>query len=239
MLRSSDAEAFECRTGANEDGDATSVQAGTPAVAEPVSTNSRRETWSEMARAKRPSSFDCDLASARLETDREWCVFLHSYLLKMRHTPAAQPAHLAEGLYLGGLVEARDTPRLERMGIGACVNAAPLQCPPGGMVPAEWPVLVVEAEDAPTFPLLEPDRVAAVVSFINEQRLTRGCSVLVHCFAGVNRSAALAAAYLLAAEQWPLSKVIERIATARGPVLRNTGFLMQLVKLARKLDLLS
>ena len=43
----------------------------------------------------------------------------------------------------------------------------------------------------------------------------------------MNRSAALAAAYLLLREQLPLTEVVERLVDGRGPVLRNTGFLMQ------------
>ena len=70
------------------------------------------------------------------------------------------------------------------------------------------------------------------MEFLEQQREhLRPC--LLHCFAGMNRSVALAVAYLLLKERMTLRSAVRLLAERRGWVLSNDGFMHQLVRLAR------
>ena len=56
------------------------------------------------------------------------------------------------------------------------------------------------------------------------------CGVLVHCWGGVNRSAAVAAAYLTTHCSVPLCAAVDRLTRQRGTVLTNQSFRKQLVR---------
>jgi hypothetical protein len=62
--------------------------------------------------------------------------------------------------------------------------------------------------------------------------------VLVHCAAGINRSGALAVAYVMHRERMPLLEAARHCAAQRGPLLWNRGFREQLVQFARAEGLL-
>jgi hypothetical protein len=62
--------------------------------------------------------------------------------------------------------------------------------------------------------------------------------VLVHCAAGINRSGALAMAYVMHRERMPLLEAARHCAAQRGPLLWNRGFREQLVQYARAEGLL-
>ena len=59
--------------------------------------------------------------------------------------------------------------------------------------------------------------------------LAHGKGVLLHCYAGVNRSGAVAAAYLAHEKAVPLRAAIMQLRETRGTVLTNQHFLKQLV----------
>lgn len=74
-------------------------------------------------------------------------------------------------------------------------------------------------------PLLSPRRAAhfhPVASFIHEGRLKGG--VLVHCYAGVSRSAALLAGYLILRHSASLDSAVQMLRAARPSVDPNPGF---------------
>jgi hypothetical protein len=64
-----------------------------------------------------------------------------------------------------------------------------------------------------------------------------GCA-LVHCWAGINRSAAVAVALLMLLERCPLLSAIAAVVRVRGLVLQNKSFRLQLVRLAKSEGLL-
>lgn len=72
----------------------------------------------------------------------------------------------------------------------------------------------------------------ATMEFLEQQR-KESRPVLLHCFAGMNRSVALAAAYLVVKERMALRSAVRLLASKRGWVLSNDGFMRQLVRLAR------
>ena len=57
-----------------------------------------------------------------------------------------------------------------------------------------------------------------------------GGKVLVHCFAGVSRSAAVAIAYLMTADQLSLAKAYDIVRVARACISPNLNFMGQLQK---------
>ncbi|KAI5613952.1 dual specificity phosphatase 19, partial [Silurus asotus] len=63
--------------------------------------------------------------------------------------------------------------------------------------------------------------------FIDEARKQDGV-VLLHCNAGVSRSASVAIAYLMAKEKIPFEEAFNRVRSARPSIHPNAGFLLQL-----------
>jgi protein-tyrosine phosphatase len=58
--------------------------------------------------------------------------------------------------------------------------------------------------------------------------------VLVHCWAGVSRSCALVAAYLIRAQRLPVEAALARVRAARPLANPNLGFRLQLHALERR-----
>ena len=73
--------------------------------------------------------------------------------------------------------------------------------------------------------------------FINKARIS-GRRILVHCFAGINRSATLCIAYLMVTMRRMLLDTVQRVYNARTVILSNRGFMAELVLLAHSEGLL-
>jgi len=88
-----------------------------------------------------------------------------------------------------------------------------------------------DAEDFEGYPLLEI-HLAAVNAFMAEHTSGR---VLLHCFAGVNRSAALAIAVMTQREpQRPLLSIVQECFERRPFILSNKSFRRQLLRHAAR-----
>merc|ERR1712151_813914 len=119
---------------------------------------------------------------------------------------------------------ATDFDRLEVLEIIAVVNAASGTCchtPREGLE-----ILNVDADDIEGYPLLE-NHLCEFEQFISLAK-ERSAKVLVHCYAGINRSAALCMAYLLRHERMCFSQALDILLKRRGYVLGNKGFVDQL-----------
>jgi hypothetical protein len=57
-----------------------------------------------------------------------------------------------------------------------------------------------------------------------KQHPHRPPATLVHCGAGVSRSATLAAVYLMRSKSWPAKRAVDAIKAVRSMVLPNDGF---------------
>ena len=88
--------------------------------------------------------------------------------------------------------------------------------------------LAIPAEDHAKFPL--SDYFAETSAFIEEARC-KGYNVLVHCMQGLNRSVAVTVAWMVTFGNHSLDSAIQHIAKLRPYILRNRGFLKQLVTL--------
>ena len=78
----------------------------------------------------------------------------------------------------------------------------------------------------------------AKVSAVVQRCAAVGGVCLMHCHAGINRSAVLAIAELMLSERLPLITAVDRCRRARGQLLWNHAFQVSLVRLAREEALL-
>eukprot|EP00933_Yihiella_yeosuensis_P013896 TRINITY_DN12665_c2_g1_i1.p1 TRINITY_DN12665_c2_g1~~TRINITY_DN12665_c2_g1_i1.p1 ORF type:complete len:195 (-),score=43.03 TRINITY_DN12665_c2_g1_i1:83-667(-) len=170
-------------------------------------------------------------------SNEEWCAIINDRAAAAKGVsrPSPQPAELTVwGLYLGGAREASDSEALENLRISAIVNAASGVClgtPRGGVPQEDLRVLKLDADDTEEYPLLR-NHLHEFDEFLSEAKQS-GFKVLVHCYAGMNRSAALCVAYLMQRERLTLVDSVDLLLRKRGYVLQNKGFVKQLVELGR------
>ena len=142
------------------------------------------------------------------------------------------PVAIAPGLLLGDKFCAWDTRKLVKVhGVTHILNCAdasakgPLNHSKLGLHYMQLNALDDAAYDIIGRHLLE------AAAFIRSARRNAG-ACLIHCHAGVNRSAALMIAYLLLDERMPLLEAVHRCAEARGTILTNPSFRLQVARLA-------
>lgn len=180
-----------------------------PAVVEEVSADGRAPTPQELAL--------CKLAALRKAARAD-----------------SRPCKVADGLYVGGIGAARNLKALRKAGITHVVNASPVvPCFFRDNPEGAFEYLVVPLYDDASADMLA--HVEQVNAFIDEGR--RHGRVLVHCFAGQSRSAALAIAYLMATQRLGLLDAWAAARRARPCARPNAGFLSQLARYGRALGL--
>ncbi|QYB17772.1 dual specificity protein phosphatase [Pacmanvirus S19] len=132
-------------------------------------------------------------------------------------------AYVADGIYIGSLATAQSNDCLNTMNIKAIVNLS------GYNYTSDIPVLNIEMDDALVTPQLMEDYIrkfAVGVSAITAAR-TEGYNVLIHCAAGINRSATLIAIYLISIG-YTYEQAYEALYAANAqrevPLLTNKSF---------------
>ncbi|KAA8498551.1 Dual specificity protein phosphatase 26 [Porphyridium purpureum] len=98
--------------------------------------------------------------------------------------------------------------------------------------PAEIKLMVLDAKDVHGYDMMT--HAEAAIAFIDEC-VRAGGKAAVHCVAGVNRSGCMVVAYLLWKTRQPLLQTIKQAREARGPILTNASFQVQIVKYASEL----
>lgn len=147
------------------------------------------------------------------------------------------PAELLPYLYLGDASAAMDTETLHCMGIDAIVN-----CASGAVLTnreyydASFEYVEFEAEDHPDYDLLgrhfEETRAFLDECYRNNKK------ALVHCAAGINRSATLCVAYYMVTTNTDLITAVKHCFALRPIILCNESFINQLVRFAYHYNLL-
>lgn len=155
------------------------------------------------------------------------------------------PSKLANGLYLGSWEDATNRERLRALKIDAIVNCAHelsqhatrvvdrstgstqlLDRVPNYTLNRGTTYLGLPISDIPTFPIhIYFDQAA---EFIRQQR-ERGRSVLIHCRAGVSRSATIAAVYFMRMGNMTPRAALRHIKECRQIICPNIGFIQQLL----------
>lgn len=126
------------------------------------------------------------------------------------------------GLFLGSWGAAYNVPELTRVGVTHVLTA--LQDDPFPR-PEGFTRLHVPLDDYAEEDLLSA--LPASIEFI-EGALQSGGKVLVHCQAGISRSASIVAAYLIASQKLTRAGAVELIKKKRPGIRPNDGFLKQL-----------
>lgn len=143
----------------------------------------------------------------------------------------ATPLECLPGLFLGNR---KNREIASKLGITYVLNLAAKSASmdyESGMT-----VLSIPAEDRRGFRILE--RYLEKCHRFIKEGLRDGGKVLVHCDAGINRSAVIVAAYMLLEGSRTFSNILSFLKDHRGVVLTNTCFVVELVSLAKSLDLL-
>jgi len=127
-------------------------------------------------------------------------------------------------LYLGSVLDASDEVGMKRIGITHVLTIGTGMSP---QFPKEFSYQVCEIQDNPEeiiYVLVKP-----CIEFINHVKEHQG-RVLVHCEAGVSRSASIVVAYIMycAGPSMDSTTAIELVKTSRPIVSPNTGFRGQL-----------
>lgn len=93
-------------------------------------------------------------------------------------------------------------------------------------------VFFVKGSDVPSFQICQHFR--STIEFI-DQGLKRGETVLIHCRAGISRSATICIAYIMAKFGMKAEEAIDFVQARRKIILPNIGFIEQLLAFETKL----
>ena len=163
---------------------------------------------------------------------------IQSRALQQQNLPVA----ITENLCLGNAACVQDLELLKLLQVTAVLNMAE----PLALRPEHIQALKAEgiqykgiaSEDDFEYMLLEKHWEEAL-EFLELALRSPGAKCLVHCVAGMNRSALIVSAYFMLKTKTPVIETVRHVRLQRGNLaLQNEGFQEQLVDLARKHDLL-
>ncbi|KAJ9465737.1 Dual specificity protein phosphatase 1 [Diplonema papillatum] len=166
----------------------------------------------------------------------KWLTKLHEVLKRdFTQESLGRPARLLRNLYLGDLQMAFDaTPPKITAVLNCCASVQDntVLHQKRGQQYHQF-----AAQDADEYPLLDMHFEAAC-DFL-DNAIKEGHTVLVHCVAGINRSAAICAAYLMRRHRMKLIEAVRHVHEQRPIILSNQSFRDQLVCFAFKENLLA
>ncbi|XP_069848220.1 dual specificity protein phosphatase 16-like [Dipodomys merriami] len=140
------------------------------------------------------------------------------------------PTRILPNLYLGCQLDVLNKELMLQHGIGYVLNASN-SCPKPDFIP-ESHFLRVPVSDSfgeRILPWLD-----ASVDFIEKAKACNGC-VLVHCLAGISRSATIAIAYIMKRMDMPLDEAYRFVKEKRPTISPNFNFLGQLLDYEKKI----
>lgn len=136
-------------------------------------------------------------------------------------------------LYVGDCEDAQNYSLLKQLNIKYVVNATK-DLPDYFCDLPYMQYLSVPAEDSPTDNLLFYfDKVAKFISSAK----AHSCAVLIHCHAGISRSATLAIAYVMKTEQMTANEACLFVKQRRQCIAPNPGFMKQLMEFEAHQDI--
>ena len=139
---------------------------------------------------------------------------------------------ILEGLFLGDHVAADNKYILSRSGITHILTIGAGLYP---KFPQKYIYKWISEIDSPTTNLKQ--HFSACHKFISTASASGGC-VLVHCYAGISRSATIMISYLMAQYDMTLPTATQVIKNKRWFINPNTGFIKQLQLYQKELRLL-
>ena len=168
------------------------------------------------------------------DRDMPWLVAVRDILDKPHGRGVELPVEILPHLLLGDKRCAGDLATMDAFGITHILNVAGTHGRASDAAARHY--LEIHADDEEGYPIVS-QHLAQASAFIRTAR-DEGGRCLIHCQAGVNRSACLAVAELMLSERLPVVQAVARAKRARGVLLSNHSFQAQLVALARTNDLL-
>eukprot|EP00429_Kryptoperidinium_foliaceum_P018381 CAMPEP_0176049970 /NCGR_PEP_ID=MMETSP0120_2-20121206/24834_1 /TAXON_ID=160619 /ORGANISM="Kryptoperidinium foliaceum, Strain CCMP 1326" /LENGTH=215 /DNA_ID=CAMNT_0017383401 /DNA_START=1 /DNA_END=648 /DNA_ORIENTATION=+ len=143
------------------------------------------------------------------------------------------PAEILPHLLLGGEVDAKNVEALLRLGVTHVLNVAGGEVKTGPEAYEQRGIRYTEfvSEDTQAYDIMQHyDEVAQLADEVAASNPPG--RLLVHCFAGVNRSGTLCLAYHLVRSGMPLLQSAKHCKAARGRICTNVGFQLQLFRFA-------
>ncbi|KAI0761117.1 protein-tyrosine phosphatase-like protein [Irpex lacteus] len=130
-------------------------------------------------------------------------------------------SEVVPGLWLGSLENAQDTESLKQKNIHSILTVM------RGTVNIKetFTRLQIDLDDTDEEDILK--HFVTCIAFIQAE-LDKGRGVLVHCFAGISRSASIVAAYLMYSRELNPTDALNLIKESRSQIYPNPGFLKQL-----------
>ncbi|CAF1439170.1 unnamed protein product [Adineta ricciae] len=142
------------------------------------------------------------------------------------------PSRIADRLFLGSAPDARNSDKLKCYDIKYILNMAEsTSYPKDFFITSGCPhirLFTLDAHDLDHFDI--SSHFSAALNFIHKSLQADDGAVLVHCSAGVSRSATIVAAYLMAAHQIDATEAVQRVNQARPCACPNIGFIQQLLR---------
>lgn len=207
--------------------------------------------------SERPRLFKCCdwlrslLAGRQRRRLEPWLLAASEILSAEPPEPAVLPCEIMPHLLLSAKLEAGDLSKLRALGVTHVINAAGAvgraPTPPSDGMPARRGGIVdygaagikyleLKGEDEEGYPMIK-NHFAEALAFVQGVSAAGG-RCLVHCVAGINRSGLLAVALLMVSERLDVLTALSRAKRARGRILWNESFQLQLVALAEAEGLL-
>ena len=175
--------------------------------------------------AKRSQSFDLHIPINNQQFDFDGCDQLDS----IQYDRMVGPAQILPFLYLGSEYHATNTEWLNKCGIEAILN-----------VSNRYPEIDETQFEYKHFPVRDSgdSDITSIFNdsfdFINNVRES-GRKLLVHCQAGISRSATICIAYLMLIEGRTMEEAIKYVRSSRKCINPNFGFMGQLYEYEKEL----
>lgn len=151
-------------------------------------------------------------------------------IIKSRQfAPGRTASEIVDGIWLGDAGDAMDIDTLNEHGIDSIINCAEkhtLTC--AEYYPFGWRYLGLECDDSANYDIIGK-HIDEFTDFMDECVVNKH-KVLVHCAAGINRSATLLIAYLVRRREMCLIDAISLCFQKRPIILTNEAFVMSLIE---------
>lgn len=150
------------------------------------------------------------------------------------------PTQLTDFIFIGNYIDASNISRLKELGITHVLNCAPYSSTGKSPYAKEEGMSInykeINAEDDRDYNILQHFEESK--NFLDDAKRCKG-RALVHCAMGINRSAAICAAYIMTDAKMTLVETIRLMKDKRGKLLSNRGFQIQLILFAKNRGLLA
>lgn len=154
-------------------------------------------------------------------------VIPHQKQISLHHTTMFPPRHVLDRVWIGGITTATNEAFMRDHNIGLIINCtrhidAPFR--------HDIPTYRIPIDDSPEWHYLFRQHIAIAAGEIHKTLQATDKSVLVHCHAGVSRSATVVAAYLILYRGMTSNKAIEHIQRHKPETFRPYPVFLEILQ---------